>query len=149
MTKCKLDQVLGSIQFFGLLVLLYFRFFGYFFGHLVFYLFGPLDPVYCTSSFIFTAWSAKYVYSLYVIIIALWLSLNLNQISLHWNISLSFCSFSYSGICWDVLNLSVSDIIAIQKSSNGDRKLQFFGPDYNFFLLSLCKDKSLGKDTLT
>ena len=34
---------------------LYFRFFDHFFGPLVFYLFGPLDSIYCTSSI----WTSK------------------------------------------------------------------------------------------
>ena len=50
--------------------------------------------------------------------------------SLHLSISLSFCSFLYNGVCWDVLKPSVSDVIVSQKSSNVDGKLQFFGPDY-------------------
>ena len=29
--------------------------------------------------------------------------------SLHWSVSLSFCSFSYSGVYYNVLKLSVSD----------------------------------------
>ena len=54
LTKCKLDQILGTKQycwsyvflgFFGPLVI-----FIYLFGHLVFYLFGPLNLFYCTSS---------------------------------------------------------------------------------------------------
>ena len=43
--------------------------------------------------------------------------------SLHCIISLSFCSFSYNGVCYDKLKLSVDDIIVSQKGSNGDRKL--------------------------
>ena len=31
--------------------------------------------------------------------------------SLHWSISLKFCSFLYNGVCWDLLKLSVSDVI--------------------------------------
>ena len=42
-------------------------------------------------------------------------------------ISLSFCSFSYNGICYNRLKLSVSDIIVSQKGSNEDGKLHFFG----------------------
>ena len=52
--------------------------------------------------------------------------------SLHWIISLSFCSFSYKGLCFVKLKLSVSDVIVSQKGSNGDRKLHFFGRDYDF-----------------
>ena len=37
-------RILGRMQFFV------FLFFGHFFSHLVFYLFAPLDLVYCTSS---------------------------------------------------------------------------------------------------
>ena len=51
--------------------------------------------------------------------------------SLHWSISLSFCSFLYNGVYYDVLKLSLSDVIVVQKGSNGDRKIQFFGWDYN------------------
>ena len=53
-TKCKVDRILGSKQYFWPYVL--FCCFGpmvifiYLFGHLVFYLFGPLDSVYWTSS---------------------------------------------------------------------------------------------------
>ena len=50
--------------------------------------------------------------------------------SLHWSSSLSFCSFSNSGVYYDVLKLSVSDVIVCKKGCNGDRKLQFFGRDY-------------------
>ena len=57
--------------------------------------------------------------------------------SLHWIISLSFCSFLYNGVCFVLLKLSVSGVIASQKGSNGDRKLQFFVRDYNF-TRSLC-----------
>ena len=52
--------------------------------------------------------------------------------SLHWNISLSFCSFSYNGVCYDVSKLSVCDVIVSQKGSNGNRKLQLLGWVYNF-----------------
>ena len=38
------------------------------------------------------------------------------------NISLSFCSFLYNGVCYDVLKLSVSDVIVSQKGSNGETK---------------------------
>ena len=41
------------------------------------------------------------------------------------------------GIYYNVLKLSVSDIIVSQKDSNGDRKPQFFEQDYNF-THSLC-----------
>ena len=44
-----------------------------------------------------------------------------NLSSLHWNISLSFCSFSYNG---GQLKLSVSDFINSQKGFNGDSKLK-------------------------
>ena len=56
--------------------------------------------------------------------------------SLHWSFSLSFCSFSYNGVCKDILKLSVSDVIVSQKGSNGDRKLHFSGWD-NIFV-SVC-----------
>ena len=52
--------------------------------------------------------------------------------SLHCSTSLSFCSFSYNGVCFDNLKLSVNDVIVNQKGSNQDEKLQFFGRDYNF-----------------
>ena len=38
--------------------------------------------------------------------------------SLHCNISLSFCSLSYNGVCYNLLKLSVSDVIVSQKGSN-------------------------------
>ena len=57
--------------------------------------------------------------------------------SLHLSISLSFCSFLYSGVCLDILKLSVSDITVSQKGSNGDSELHFFGHDYDF-TRSLC-----------
>ena len=50
--------------------------------------------------------------------------------SLHWIISLSFCSFLYNGVCNDGLKLSVDDVAVIKKGNNGDRKLQFSGQDY-------------------
>ena len=43
--------------------------------------------------------------------------------SLHWDISISVCSFSYNGVYYDQVKLSVSEIIVSQKGSNGDRKL--------------------------
>ena len=58
-------------------------------------------------------------------------------------ISLSFCLFSYNGVCNDGLELSVSDIIVCHKGFNGDRKLQFFGRHYNF-TRSLCARINLG-----
>ena len=45
---------------------------------------------------------------------------------------LYFVSFSYNGVLFDGLTLSVNDIIVVQKSSNGNWKLQFFGQNYNF-----------------
>ena len=56
--------------------------------------------------------------------------------SIHWVISLSFLSFSYNGVCFDKLKLSVSDIIVTQKGSNGEGKLHFFGQD-SYFTFSL------------
>ena len=50
--------------------------------------------------------------------------------SLHCTISISFCSFSCSGVCFNGLNLSISYIIVSQKGSNGNGKLRFFGRDY-------------------
>ena len=47
-------------------------------------------------------------------------------------------------VYFDGLKLSVSDVILIQKNSNGDRKLQFFGRDYNF-TRSLCAKHIFGK----
>ena len=49
--------------------------------------------------------------------------------SLHWLISLSFCLFLYNGVCYNQLKLSISYVIVIQKGSNGDGKLHFFGRD--------------------
>ena len=57
--------------------------------------------------------------------------------SLHWIISLSFCSFSYNGVCCKRFELSVSDVIVSQQGYNGDGKLNFFGLDYNL-TCSLC-----------
>ena len=53
--------------------------------------------------------------------------------SLHCNTSLSFCLFSYSGLCFGKLKLSVSDVIVNQKRYNGERKLHFLGWDYQRF----------------
>ena len=47
--------------------------------------------------------------------------------SLHYIIFLSFFSFSYNGVCSDWLKLSFSDVIVVQKSSNGDGKITFYG----------------------
>ena len=47
LTKLRLDWIVGSNIIFIFSVL---QSFGHFFGHLVFYLFGPLDSVYLTSS---------------------------------------------------------------------------------------------------
>ena len=57
-----------------------------------------------------------------------------SKYSLHWSISLSFCSFLYNGVCYGGLKLSVYDVIVSQKSSNGDRKLYFLGRDYKYVL---------------
>ena len=48
-----------------------------------------------------------------------------------------FCMFSYNGVYFDGLKLSVSDIIASQKGSYGNKKQLYFGWDYNF-IRSLC-----------
>ena len=40
--------------------------------------------------------------------------------SSHWTFSLSSCSFLYNGVCYDELQLLVSDVIVSQKGSNGD-----------------------------
>ena len=42
--------------------------------------------------------------------------------SLHWIISLYFCSFLYDGECFDELRLSVVEVKVNLKSSNGDGK---------------------------
>ena len=47
----------------------------------------------------------------------------------------------------EVLKLSISDIIATQKGSNGDGKLHFFGQDYILLALFAQKKPYLGKDT--
>ena len=52
--------------------------------------------------------------------------------SLHWSISLLFCAFSYNGVCYLPLKLSVSDVIVSQKGFNGEEKLYFFGRDYKY-----------------
>ena len=52
--------------------------------------------------------------------------------SLHWMLSPSFSSFSHNEVYYNGLNFSVQEVIVSQKSSNSDRKLQFFGQDYNF-----------------
>ena len=36
---------------------------------------------------------------------------------------------SYNGVCSDQLELSISDVIVVQKSSNGDGKFTFYGWD--------------------
>ena len=33
--------------------------------------------------------------------------------SLHWSICLSFCSFSYYGVCYNQLKLSVNDVVNV------------------------------------
>ena len=52
MTKCKLDRILGTTQYYSVFCFFIFLVFQsyVFFGHLAFYLFGPLDSVYWTSS---------------------------------------------------------------------------------------------------
>ena len=50
--------------------------------------------------------------------------------SLHCSISLSNCLFSYNGVCYNILKLSIIDVIVSQKGSNGNGKLHFFGRDY-------------------
>ena len=44
------------------------------------------------------------------------------DISLHRLILLSFCSFLYNAVYYDVLKLSVYDVIFSQKGSNGEGK---------------------------
>ena len=44
------------------------------------------------------------------------MKITLNKSSLHCNISLIFCSFLYSGVCYDQIKLSINDIIILQKS---------------------------------
>ena len=51
----------------------------------------------------------------------------LNISSLHWIISLSFCSFLYNEVYYDVFKLSVCDFIVTQKRSHWTRKVAFFG----------------------
>ena len=51
----------------------------------------------------------------------LWLNFRLLS-SLHWDISLPFFSFSNNGVYYNVIELSVSDIIVSEKGANGDRK---------------------------
>ena len=46
---------------------------------------------------------------------------NWKEFKQHCIISLSFWSFLYNGVCFDVFKLSVSDVIVSQKDSNGDR----------------------------
>ena len=62
--------------------------------------------------------------------------------SFHSIISLSFCSFSYNGVCFDQLKPCVNDFIDSQKGSNGDGKLQIYGQDnnenLNFLELKTC-----------
>ena len=60
------------------------------------------------------------------------LNQHINRSSLHCNISLSFCSFSYNEVYFDGIKLSVNDVIDSQKGSNGNGKLKFNGRDYNF-----------------
>ena len=43
--------------------------------------------------------------------------------SLLWSISLSFYSFLYNGVSYDLYKLSISVVIVIQKGSNGDQKV--------------------------
>ena len=71
----------------------------------------------------------------------------LNTSSLHWNFSLSCCSFSYSGVYFEQLKLSVSDVIVNQKDSNGDEKLHFYcGP---IFLLALSVQRYIFRQKYT
>ena len=71
----------------------------------------------------------------------------LQRSSLHCNISLSFCLFSYNGVGLNGLDLSVSDVIVSLKSSNGDGKLQFFRRDYNFTMIRRKHTPLYEKDT--
>ena len=50
-----------------------------------------------------------------------WLIEGFGTSSLHYVIFLSFCSFSYSGVCSDRLKLSIYDVVAVKNSSNGNR----------------------------
>ena len=47
---------------------------------------------------------------------------NVRKSSIHWLILLSFCSFLYSGVYYDVFKLSAGDVIVSQKGSNGEWK---------------------------
>ena len=47
-----------------------------------------------------------------------WLIEGFGTSSLHYVIFLSFCSFSYSGVCSDLLELSLCDLIVFPKSSS-------------------------------
>ena len=44
--------------------------------------------------------------------------------------SFHFCSFSYSGVCSDLYELSLSDVRVFKKSSTGDGKFTLFGWNY-------------------
>ena len=44
--------------------------------------------------------------------------------SLHCNISLSFCSFLYDGVCFQTINLSLDDILFLLKTKNERLTLQ-------------------------
>ena len=64
---------------------------------------------------------------------------NINYLvsSFQWIISLSFRSFLYYGVYYNVLKLSVSAVIISQKNSNEDGKLHFFGRFSNLFNVKL------------
>ena len=66
--------------------------------------------------------------------------------SLHYTNSRSIFSFSYIGVRWVTLKISIDDIILSQKSSNEDGKLHFFGETL-FYSLYLRKNTFLGKGT--
>ena len=67
--------------------------------------------------------------------------------SLHCIIALSIYSFSYNGVCCDALKLSICDIIVSQKGSVETESYISLGST-KFYLLSLRKNTSLGKDTV-
>ena len=60
--------------------------------------------------------------------------------SLHWIIFFSFCSFSYSGVYYNILKLSVSDIIVCQKKFQRIQKATIHWAELYFYSLSLRKD---------
>ena len=66
--------------------------------------------------------------------------------SLLWLNLLSKSLFSYNGVYWVDLMLSIRDVIVSQKPYNGEWKKHFFGRDNNF-TCSLCAKKHLWGNT--